>query len=85
MDIGGDLQGTRVPAFDIMDHMTPNHWWNAGYWWLDTQLQPAVQQMQSILKDSGVDHDFVQVPGARHTERAWSERIDKPLLYLYGQ
>ena len=90
MDIGGDMDDTKVSWFDILDHMTPTQWHNPGYWWLDTQLQPAVDAMSLALQmaaGSSVEHDFCyeKFPGARHNERAWSLRIHKPLLHLLGK
>ena len=35
MDNGGDIDDTRVPMFDVMDHFTMNeNWWNPGFFWL---------------------------------------------------
>jgi enterochelin esterase-like enzyme len=85
LDIGGDIQDVKVPWIDLMDHFTPHHWWNPGYWWLDTQLQTLVTAMTRALDQAGVDYCYHQVPGGRHNERAWALRIDKPLLHLYGQ
>lgn len=84
--------------------MTTNHFWNPGYWWLDSQLQPSTQIMKLILDtlhDSSDQNNSVsssndnenlrfrfewkRFPGARHNERAWSQRIDKPLLFLLGK
>jgi len=84
MDIGGDMEKTTVPWLDIMDHLTTDHWWNPGYWWLDTQLQSSVKAARDILNQANVVHGYHEYPGARHNERAWSQRIDKPLLHLYG-
>lgn len=85
MDIGGDIQETKVPVFDIFDHMTGEHWWNPGYWWLDTQLQPTVDAMSMALKLGNVPHSYKKFAGGRHNERAWSLRIHQPLLYLFGK
>lgn len=85
LDIGGDIQDVKVPWIDLMDHFTPQHWWNPGYWWLDTQLQTLVTAMTRALDQAGVDYCYHQVPGGRHNERAWALRIDRPLLHLYGQ
>lgn len=95
MDIGGDIDATRVPVLDLLDHVTTTNWWNPGYWWLDTQLQPAVRSMKRAILSSSSPHDknaaaatklaYTEVPGARHNERAWSLRIDKPVLHLFGR
>jgi enterochelin esterase-like enzyme len=84
LDIGGDLDEIRVPIIDFFDHMTPAHWWNPGYFWLDTQLQGQVTSMRQALDQAGVDYCFRQYPGGRHNERAWAQRIDQPLRYLFG-
>ena len=85
MDIGGDIGDEKVPFLDLLDHVTQEHWWNPGYFWLDTQLQPAVEAMKWTLEMAGVNVDYQQVAGGRHNERAWSQRIDLPLLHLLGK
>ena len=85
MDIGGDIEQVKVSWFDIFDHLTGDHWWNPGYWWLDTQLQPSVDAMSWALKQGGVRHSYKKFAGGRHNERAWSLRIHQPLLYLLGK
>lgn len=84
LDIGGDSDKEKVPWLDIYDHLTAQHWWNPGYFWLDTQLQPFVDIMRMALDFSGIEYEFKMVPGARHNERAWAKRIHLPLLHLYG-
>lgn len=69
---------------DVMDHLTSKHWWNPGYFWLDTQLQMGVDAMMDALDEIGVDYCYETIPGGRHNERAWAQRIDKPLLHLFG-
>jgi len=85
LDIGGDFGDNKVPWLDLLDHVTQHHWWNPGYFWLDTQLQPSVEAMKWILEMAGVQFDYQQVAGGRHNERAWSQRIDLPLLHLLGK
>jgi enterochelin esterase-like enzyme len=85
MDIGGDSDDVKVPWLDLLDHVTPDHWWNPGYFWLDTQLQAGVQAMCRVLDQERIPYDFHQIPGGRHNERAWAQRMDKPLLHLYGR
>jgi enterochelin esterase-like enzyme len=85
LDIGGNLDDREVPWLDLMDHMTPENWWNPGYWWLDTQLQPAVESMKEVLETAGIPFYLHQEPGGRHNERAWAQRIDLPLLHLFGK
>jgi enterochelin esterase-like enzyme len=84
IDIGGDIKDQKVPWFDVWDHVTEQHSWNPGYFWLDTSLQAAAQSMQQHLQEAGIDHMYHMVPGGRHNERAWSLRIHNPLLYLWG-
>jgi len=79
MDIGGDVDVTRVPIFDAHDHFTMNDkFWNPGYWWLDTNLQPMVDAMRLVLDGGGVQHTYKTFPGGRHNERAWAQRIHHP-------
>lgn len=85
MDIGGDMDQEKVPWLDFWDHLTPHHAWNPGYWWLDTQLQPNVRALKTVLDVAQIPHSYHEVPGGRHNERAWSQRIHKPLLHLYGK
>ena len=86
LDNGGDVDDTRVPVFDALDHFTMNErWWNPGYWWLDTSLQPMVDAMRWTLDQGGVQYTYEKIPGGRHNERAWAQRIHLPLLALYGK
>eukprot|EP00961_Rhodomonas_salina_P265904 3594454-Rhodomonas_salina.2 len=41
LDIGGDSEQRKVPFWD-WDEGT-----NAGYWWLDTQLQPGTRLLRA--------------------------------------
>jgi len=95
LDIGGDMDDdsnskssenkfVRVSPLDVLDHLTPVHGWNPGYFWLDTQLQGQVKAMQKVLDRAGIEYEYRQYPGGRHNERAWALRIDKPLLYLFS-
>ncbi|KAG7362652.1 putative esterase [Nitzschia inconspicua] len=84
LDIGGDQDEIRVPLIDVFDHLTPEHWWNPGYFWLDTQLQGQVTSMRQAMDQAGVRYKFRQYPGGRHNERAWAQRIHIPLKYLFG-
>jgi len=88
-DIGGDMDDSksdfvRVSLIDVLDHLTPVHGWNPGYFWLDTQLQGQVTAMQKVLDRAGIEYEYRQYPGGRHNERAWALRIDKPLLHLFS-
>jgi len=86
MDNGGDVEDTRVPVFEALDHFTLNErWWNPGYWWLDTSLQPMIDAMRWTLDQAGVNYTYEKFPGGRHNERAWAQRIHRPLLALYGK
>jgi len=85
IDNGGDAEEASVPVFEAADHFTLNEgWWNPGYWWLDTSLQPMVDAMRWTLDRGGVDYVYEKFPGGRHNERAWAQRIHRPLLALYG-
>lgn len=85
LDMGGDVKDKTVPFLDLMDHLTPHAWWNPGYFWLDTQLRPSVDAMRRILDEFDIKHVFEEIPGGRHNERAWAQRIDKPLRHLYAK
>lgn len=86
IDNGGDADDIKVPFFDAHDHFTLNDkFWNPGYWWLDTSLQPMVDAMRWMLNQGGINYVYEKVPGARHNERAWAQRIHRPLLALYGK
>lgn len=84
IDNGGDHESKKVPFLDPFDHISSNHWWNPGYWWLDSQLQPGIDAMKTILDMKAVNYDYKKFAGGRHNERAWALRIDKPLLSLFG-
>lgn len=81
IDNGGDTEETTVPLFALEDHLLN---WNPGYWWLDTQLQPGVDLMCQLLDRHEVGYRFHKEAGGRHNERAWSLRIEQPMLHLYG-
>eukprot|EP00985_Skeletonema_marinoi_P005911 scaffold2565_cov75-Skeletonema_marinoi.AAC.2 len=86
IDNGGDVDDTRVPVIDVMDHFTMNdRWWNPGYWWLDTTLQPMIDAVRFALDQAGVQYRYEKFPGGRHNERGWAQRIHWPLLHLYGK
>ena len=37
------------------------------------------------LDQAGVKYNYEKFPGGRHNERAWAQRIHRPLLHLYGK
>ena len=83
MDVGGDSDQVTVPLIDIQDHMTATNFWNPGYFFLDTSLKSSCYAMKESLNlHDEVNIQFELYPGARHNERAWSKRIDRPLLHL---
>lgn len=64
LDNGGDTDDTRVPVFDIMDHFTMNeNWMNPGFFWLDTQLQPAIDAVCWALERGNVKFKYQKYPG----------------------
>eukprot|EP00287_Rhodomonas_sp_CCMP768_P007706 CAMPEP_0196725850 /NCGR_PEP_ID=MMETSP1091-20130531/7270_1 /TAXON_ID=302021 /ORGANISM="Rhodomonas sp., Strain CCMP768" /LENGTH=310 /DNA_ID=CAMNT_0042068177 /DNA_START=37 /DNA_END=965 /DNA_ORIENTATION=- len=79
LDIGGDSEESKVPMFVWEEGV------HAGYWWLDSQLQPGVETMRRLLEWHNVQHDFFFAQGSRHNERAWAQRIDRPLRALFGK
>ena len=56
---------------------------------LDAQLKPGYDEMASILTSKGyrcgIDLDTVYAAAAEHNERAWSQRVWKPLLFFFGR
>lgn len=86
IDNGGDVSDTRVQLFDLHDHFTLNEkFWNPGYWWLDTQLQPMIDATLFILDQGNVSYNYWKEPGGRHNERGWAQRIHRPLKALFGK
>mmetsp|Transcript_14912 Transcript_14912/g.22772 ORF Transcript_14912/g.22772 Transcript_14912/m.22772 type:complete len:320 (+) Transcript_14912:130-1089(+) len=85
LDIGGDIGDNKVNTFDLLDHLTAENWWNPGYFWLDSQLQPGVQAMKVALNIAGANLKYHEEPGGRHNERAWANRIDLPIKHLFGK
>ena len=57
----------------------------SSYWWLDTTLQPMIDATLLALDQAGVKYNYEKFPGGRHNERAWAQRIHRPLLHLYGK
>jgi predicted alpha/beta superfamily hydrolase len=55
---------------------------------LEAMLKPGYDEMIALLKAKGyrpgIDLDIIYVPYAEHNERAWSQRIWKPLLFFFG-
>ena len=49
---------------------------------------PRGQKMFCALSEKkfiiGTDIDYYYAPGAEHTENAWAERLERPLLFLFG-
>ena len=41
--------------------------------------------MRWALDQGGVNYKYERFPGGRHNERAWAQRIHRPLLALYGE
>ena len=85
IDNGGDHEDEKVKFVDPFDHLSSNHWWNPGYWWLDSQLQPGIDAMKLALDLKNVKYDYKKIAGGRHNERAWALRIDQPLLSMFGR
>lgn len=85
LDMGGDLDDTKVALLDVFDHITDRHWWNPGFFWLDTQLQNSLQRFWDALDEAQIDYACRQFAGGRHNERAWSQRIHLPLIHLLGK
>jgi enterochelin esterase-like enzyme len=58
---------------------------HAGWWWLDTSLQPGVDAMREALASHALPYDYHRDPGGRHNEAAWAARVERPLRYLFGR
>jgi len=84
IDNGGDDDNVNVPWLDPLDHFSEQHWWNPGYWWLDSHLQIGIDAMKLALDMKNVKYEYRKYAGGRHNERAWALRIDKPLLSMFG-
>jgi predicted alpha/beta superfamily hydrolase/peptidoglycan/xylan/chitin deacetylase (PgdA/CDA1 family) len=56
---------------------------------VDTLLKPGYDEMATILTSKGyqygIDLDTVFAAAAEHNERAWSQRVWKPLLFFFGR
>ncbi len=56
---------------------------------LDTQLQPGCDAMLRALQANGFkmgeNLEWYRAPEAEHNERAWSKRVWRPLLFMYGK
>eukprot|EP00592_Proboscia_alata_P015599 CAMPEP_0194395576 /NCGR_PEP_ID=MMETSP0174-20130528/124501_1 /TAXON_ID=216777 /ORGANISM="Proboscia alata, Strain PI-D3" /LENGTH=456 /DNA_ID=CAMNT_0039191529 /DNA_START=240 /DNA_END=1609 /DNA_ORIENTATION=- len=84
LDNGGDLtddaeeeKHKRVPLFDPLDHMSGEHWWNPGYFWLDTQLQPgidAVRMALDLFVGSGVIPRTLDLFDVTRTQKVTEEK-----------
>ena len=55
---------------------------------LDSQLQPGCEAMLWALQADGFkmgeNLEWYRDPDAEHNERAWSKRVWRPLLFMYG-
>ncbi|EKX52567.1 hypothetical protein GUITHDRAFT_101734 [Guillardia theta CCMP2712] len=85
IDNGGSTKEKEVPFFDPRDGLQ-----RAGYWWLDTQLQPSIDAMLFALESRGLTRasgrlKYIKFPGARHNENAWRRRVREPLTFILSQ
>jgi predicted alpha/beta superfamily hydrolase len=55
---------------------------------VDAQLQPGCEKMLRALRakgfETGKNLEWYHDPEAEHSERAWSKRVWRPLLFMYG-
>jgi predicted alpha/beta superfamily hydrolase len=55
---------------------------------LDSHLQPGCEAMLRALQANGFkmgeNLEWYRDPEAEHNERAWSKRVWRPLLFMYG-
>ena len=80
IDNGGDTDDVKVSPIPINLPDAVNQ----GWWWLDTSLQPGIDAMCAVLDLHKVAYKYEKFPGARHNEAAWSNRLELPLLYMFG-
>jgi len=53
---------------------------------LEAELQPAIFEMVSALKEKEFNNMIYQIfEGAGHDEAAWAEQVEIPLLYFFGK
>jgi len=61
--------------------------------WLDTGeaegrfmsfTEKVISELKHLKTDLNLDLIYYQVPGAKHSEKAWAARVHCPLLYFYG-
>ena len=65
IDNGGDVDDIKVPFLDLQDHLSKEHWWNPGYWWLDSQLQPGIDAMKLAFDVKGIPYIYKRFAGGR--------------------
>ena len=79
-----DWFGAHLP-----DPATHRLWFDHGTATLDARYAPYQQRMDALVRAGGyVEGDnwvtFVD-PGAEHNERAWRDRLERPLRFLLRQ
>ncbi|MBI3005766.1 MAG: hypothetical protein HYY49_10190 [Ignavibacteriales bacterium] len=56
---------------------------------MEAQLKPGMDEMKNILLkkgyNEGVDFEYFYDEHAEHNERAWSERVWRPLMFMFGK
>ena len=56
---------------------------------LEAQLRPGSEEMGKILEEKGYkrgpEFDYFRDDGAVHNERAWANRVWRPLTFLFGK
>jgi predicted alpha/beta superfamily hydrolase len=83
-----DVDATKiVESFDGTDKRIRIYMDNGGIG-LEAQLQPGCEKMLRVLQAKGFqlgkNLEWFQDPAAEHSERAWSQRVWRPLLFMFG-
>lgn len=72
----------------LPSHRTHKIYFDYGSETLDAMYKPYQLQADSIIKAHGYSSAnwlTMSFPGANHSEKAWSKRLDIPLLFLLGK
>ncbi len=95
---GAGCISTHWPAGDggVIDYLakhlplpgTHKLYFDCGTATLDAQYEPYQQRMDAVLRAAGYTEgrDWItrRFPGAEHSEKSWSQRVEIPLRFLLG-
>jgi hypothetical protein len=57
---------------------------NDGNHTLDALYLPFQKKISEVLSEKGYDKNIL-LEGANHSENSWSQRLEIPLMYLFGK